>query len=140
MIRTLSAMVFACGVALWGAPALAVDPLTGPNYDRLMALDIELEPMGFSVGYFAACAQDRMMSIVAGGVRPPPGRRVRGEELDGEFVVSVPGTTDDILFHFVPSEDADDTLVLDRIAIGSMIARRAADKERAVRALVPNCI
>ena len=97
--------------------------------------------MEFTVGYFAACAQERLASVVAGGARPPPGRRVRGEEQDGVFVVTrYPGRTRTLYSTSCRRSREADSLVLDRITIGQMVARRAMDKEGAVRALVPNCI
>ena len=104
MIRSLLAGAAAVALWVWVAPVLAVEPLTGPHYDKWMILDAEREPMEFTVGYFAACAQERLATVVAGGARPPPGRRVRGEEQDGVFVVTVPGTNEDIVFYFVPAE------------------------------------
>ena len=82
------------------------------------------------------------MSIVADGDRRMPDRRVRGEEVDGLFVVTVPGVSADIEFFFEPvgDEGAGEQLFLARMAIGSIVASRTHDNEGAISALIPNCI
>ena len=82
------------------------------------------------------------MSIVAGGGRAMPDRRVRGEDVDGVFVVTVPGVNEDIQFFFEPVDGGGEgeRLFLARMAIGSVIAIRTRDKEGAISALIPNCI
>ena len=126
----------------WGFPAGAVDPMEGPQYDKMMVIDLEEGHLGMSVGMFAACAQERVMSIVADGVRPMPERRVRGEDIDGMFVVTVPGVNDNILFFFepMPPSEAGEQLFLARMAIGGIAANRPEDKKGAISALIPNCI
>lgn len=138
----LLAAAFATAAATMVAlPARAVDPMTGPHFEKEMVIDRETGRFGMTVGMFAACAQERVMSIAAGGVRPLPEQTVRGEEIDGEFVVTIPGVNENILFYFQPIAGADgDEMFLDRMAIGATVADRTADKEGAISALVPNCI
>ncbi|MDA0654119.1 MAG: hypothetical protein O3C09_01805 [Proteobacteria bacterium] len=140
-VALLAAAAAAAAATVVALPVLAVDPMTGPHFDKEMVIDREAGRFGMTVGMFAACAQERVMSIVAGGVRPLPDQTVRGEEVDGEFVVTIPGVNENILFFFQPINGADgDEMFLARMAIGASVADLTADKERAISALVPFCI
>lgn len=138
VVRPVTALILGLFMVI-SFSAYAVDPLTGPNYDKQMVIDLEAGPFGMTVGMFAACAQERVMGIVRDGNRNSPGKRVKGEDLDGNFVITVPGVNADILFYFEPVEGGEQ-LFLARMAIGSIVARRTEDKEGAIGALIPNCI
>lgn len=137
-IRT-TVLAIAAGVALVSA-AGAVTPMTGPEFDMMMILTEEGEGPGISVGQFAGCADERIQTLIAGGNRDPSDANVSGAPEGDEFVVTVPGTSTDIDFHFVALESQPGALFLDRIVIGAVMATGYDDKVSAIGALIPNCL
>ena len=124
----------------WTFPALALDPLKGPEYDKEMIIDLNEPVLGLTVGMFAACAQERVVGFVRQGVRTAS-QRVRGEEEGEFFVVTVPGVNTDIKFFFEKlGDDSAGQLFLSRMSIGEIIASKTEDKFGAISALIPNCL
>ncbi len=122
------------------AAASAATPMTGPEFDKIMILNEAGDGPGFSVGEFAACADERIEALIVAGDRPRSTPRVSGA-LDGDvFMVTVPGESTPIEFFFVAVDGHPNALLLQSITIGAAKATSYGDKVGAITALVPNCL